>query len=277
MPQALEKPPSNARNLRLRIVSALVMAPAVLGIAYGGGWFYASFVTCVVALGFYEWARLVSPAVPRVARCALCALIAGLVALAKIVDLQIGIEGIVCVTFLAYLLARFRQWQSPVWIAFGLPYMAGSGIALLYLRGMPAVGRGLVFFLLAAVWGTDIGGYVVGRAIGGAKLAPSISPGKTWAGFFGGMALAGLFGYLCCRAFDARRPEIGAGLALVLAVVAQIGDLFESYVKRRSGVKESGDLIPGHGGILDRIDGLVFAALFAAAFQAAIGEWINWW
>jgi phosphatidate cytidylyltransferase len=158
-----------------------------------------------------------------------------------------------------------------------MPYMAGGGLALLALRATPDAGAGLTFYLLMTVWATDIGAFVAGRLIGGLKLAPSISPSKTWAGLLGGVGSAALIGYFIARALNANHPAVALALSPVLAVVAQLGDLFESHFKRRAGVKESGDLIPGHGGVLDRIDGLVFASVFASLFQAALGQQINWW
>jgi phosphatidate cytidylyltransferase len=158
-----------------------------------------------------------------------------------------------------------------------MPYMAGGGLALLALRATPGAGAGLTLYLLLTVWATDIGAFIAGRIFGGRKLAPSISPNKTWAGLLGGMAAATLAGYFVATALDADRPAVALALSPVLAVIAQLGDLFESHFKRRAGVKESGDLIPGHGGVLDRIDGLVFAGVFAALFQAAIGQQIQWW
>jgi phosphatidate cytidylyltransferase len=155
--------------------------------------------------------------------------------------------------------------------------MGGSGLAFLYLRGTPAAGAALVFYLFVTVWGTDIGAFIFGRLIGGPKLAPAVSPSKTWAGLVGGMVLAVLLGYAAALLLNARTPAVALILSPILAIVAQLGDLFESYFKRRSGVKESGDLIPGHGGVLDRIDGLVFAGVFLALFQAALGTQIGWW
>jgi phosphatidate cytidylyltransferase len=158
------------------------------------------------------------------------------------------------------------RWRNAPWIAFGLPYMAGSGLALVYLRTMPdaILGRAHVYYLLVVVWGTDIGAFLTGRLIGGPKLAPAISPNKTWAGLFGGMALAAGLGYAAAAVCGSGSLGVYTGLAVVLAVVAQLGDLFKSFFKRRAGVKDSGQLIPGHGGVLDRIDGLVFAAMFLA-------------
>ena len=163
------------------------------------------------------------------------------------------------------------QTRSVLWLVFGVVYLAGSGFALVYLRMLPGTGMGLVWFLLAVVWATDIGAYVAGKRIGGPKLAPVISPNKTWAGLFGGMALAVAFGYGVAAALGARLPQIAALIALPLAVAAQAGDLLKSVLKRRAGVKDSGRLIPGHGGMLDRIDGLVCAAILFALFEAAAG------
>jgi phosphatidate cytidylyltransferase len=165
---------------------------------------------------------------------------------------------------------------KAAWLAFGVPYLGGSGLALIYLRDVPAKGMALTFYLLAAVWATDIGAFLAGRLIGGPKLCPIVSPKKTWAGLIGGMALSALIGYGVARGFGATRPCAAAGLALALAVVAQTGDLFESWVKRRAGVKDSGTLIPGHGGVLDRIDGLVFAALFLGLLEAFLPDFSPW-
>jgi phosphatidate cytidylyltransferase len=147
--------------------------------------------------------------------------------------------------------------------------MGGFAAAMLALRHAP--NANLVMYVLITVWATDIGAYVTGRVIGGPKLAPSISPNKTWAGLLGGMLCAALCSYVfIVHLAEAGTPSgalIAAVFALLLALVAQIGDLFESAVKRHTGVKDSGSLIPGHGGILDRIDGLVFAAILAALVQ----------
>ena len=120
-------------------------------------------------------------------------------------------------------------------------------------------GRVAVFFLLAVVWASDIGAYAVGRAIGGPRLAPTLSPNKTWAGAFGGLAGAVLVGLGAARVMDASAGMIVA-LSLVLSLAAQLGDLAESFAKRKFGAKDSGSLIPGHGGLLDRLDSLLTAA-----------------
>lgn len=148
----------------------------------------------------------------------------------------------------------------------GVPYVALPALALLFIRDQEN-GTVLTFWTLALVWATDIGAYFAGRAIGGPKLMPRVSPNKTWAGLIGGMVAALLAG-LAFHHWGA----LPLGLALaspVLALVAQGGDLYESALKRRAGVKDSGTILPGHGGVLDRLDGLVPVAPMAALLIVA--------
>jgi phosphatidate cytidylyltransferase len=141
----------------------------------------------------------------------------------------------------------------------GVVYLGLPALALLDLRNVPASGPALLLWLFLVVWTTDIAAYLVGRAIGGPKLAPRISPGKTWAGLAGGVTGAALVGAVTAGTLGGI-PWLGALLGGFLALVAQAGDLFESHLKREAGVKDSGTLIPGHGGALDRLDGLLFVA-----------------
>ncbi|MCW5737508.1 MAG: phosphatidate cytidylyltransferase [Enhydrobacter sp.] len=161
-------------------------------------------------------------------------------------------------------------------IAFGLAvlYSVAALLALLWLRHQPTYGRETIIWILACVWATDIGAYFVGSLAGGAKLAPSISPSKTWSGLVGGMCFSAVISAACGLAFDAGGTFMLVAAGLVIAVVAQGGDLLESAAKRRAGVKDSGSIIPGHGGVLDRIDGLIAALIFIAAIRLmTAGDW----
>ncbi len=147
-----------------------------------------------------------------------------------------------------------------------LLYVGIPVFALIWLRARPDDGLLLAFWALSLVWATDIGAYFAGRAIGGPKIAPSISPNKTWAGLGGGIVATLLLGYLLHRF-----AGLSAKLVMIsplLTVIAQVGDFFESWMKRRAGVKDSGSLLPGHGGVLDRLDGLVTSAPVSAMFVA---------
>lgn len=139
-------------------------------------------------------------------------------------------------------------------LAIGILYAGLPALSILYLRGADN-GLLLVFWTLALVWATDIGAYFSGRAIGGPKLAPTFSPNKTWAGLIGGVIVTGLFSFALHVYFQL--PFKLVLLSMPLAVLAQMGDLFESQMKRRAGVKDSGAVFPGHGGVMDRLDGLI--------------------
>jgi phosphatidate cytidylyltransferase len=160
-------------------------------------------------------------------------------------------------------------------LALGLPYILPCAAALIWLRADEA-GAGNVLFLLLVVWATDIGAYLLGRLVGGPKLAPAISPGKTWSGAAGGLAAAMLVG-LAASLMDGFTPWHGALVAGGLAIVAELGDLLESRLKRYFGVKDSGALIPGHGGLLDRLDAMLTAAPTAALLAAMQGGGVELW
>ena len=155
-------------------------------------------------------------------------------------------------------------------------YALAAIVALLWLRHQPALGRETIVWIVLCIWATDTGAYVVGRAAGGAKLAPRISPSKTWSGLVGGMAWAAVASAAVGYAFGLGETIPLAMIGAGLAVVGQIGDLLESAAKRGAGVKDSGTLIPGHGGLLDRVDGLVAVLAVVALVRLAIGGGWPW-
>lgn len=202
-----------------------------------GGWWWRAFVI-IVAIGVYaEWALLSW-------------------ALAK----QVG--------------------AKALWLIWGLVYIGIGAATLAWMRD-GTDGMGLTIAVIGAVVATDIGGYFAGRTIGGPKIAPSISPSKTWAGLGGGMFLAAVWmilfsnfytpeAPLASAAIDLREPALMAFLGLVIAILAQVGDFGESWMKRRAAVKDSGTLLPGHGGLFDRVDGLVAVAFCYGLVPTAI-------
>ena len=155
-----------------------------------------------------------------------------------------------------------RGWGAG-WYLGGFVYALAAAIALLWIRDRADNGLALVMWVFTVVWTTDIGAYFVGKSIGGPKLAPAISPGKTWAGFYGGVVaasiIAGVWAWLTGLHW------VLLLLAPLMSVAAQGGDLFESWMKRRAGLKDSGNWLPGHGGIFDRLDGLLPVAILTAA------------
>jgi phosphatidate cytidylyltransferase len=167
--------------------------------------------------------------------------------------------------------AMFYEWTrivkgwGPAWYASGFVYALVPALALLWIRERDMHGLYLLVWVFIVTWSTDIGAYFAGRRFGRRKLAPSISPGKTVEGLYGGIAAAALLGGVWAWATGLGTALLA--LAPVLAVAAQAGDLFESGMKRRAGVKDSGTWLPGHGGVLDRLDGLVPVAVLTAAAQ----------
>jgi phosphatidate cytidylyltransferase len=249
------------RNLLLRVVAALVMAPLAIAIAYVGGWLWTSLVT-LAAIGLYlEWLTVIGVSTPRV-------VLPGIVILFGVGWLSLGHTTAMHVSaFVALGIAVIAVFSPDrrVWATAGICYALAASIASCSVRRDPNWGFAALIFVLLVVWVTDIGGYFAGRFIGGPKLWQRISPKKTWAGAIGGFA-ASLVVAAGFAVFDFGKTLPMLLLGAVLSVVSQLGDLFESAVKRRFGVKDSSHIIPGHGGLMDRLDGFVAAIVVAAIF-----------
>lgn len=261
--------PGQSSELTRRVLSAAVLIPAVLLLLWLGGWPFLALLALAAVILAREWAGLMGAGDDM-------GLIAGL-SLAGIGGLAVlgaagGLAALFTLSALAFFVAAIQAARArpltPVLAAY--PYLLLPLLALAWLRAAPDYGLLLVLWLVLAVWATDTGAYAAGRGIGGPKLAPRFSPNKTWAGLMGGMAGAALVG-LGMGAYLGQGYVPLMALSAVLAAIAQAGDITESALKRWAGVKDSGTLIPGHGGLLDRVDGLIFAcaalALLAILFQ----------
>jgi phosphatidate cytidylyltransferase len=249
------------RNLRLRIAASLVLAPLAIAIAYLGGWLWTGLVT-LAAIGLYlEWLAVIG------AR-RLPLMLSGVLVLLGVGWVEAGNFDVATVSAFVVLgvavAAIFSSGQRG-WAVAGIGYALTASIASSLVRRDPSFGFVALMFLLLVVWGTDIGGYFAGRLIGGPKLWSKVSPKKTWAGAIGGFVVSlGVAAGFAIGGFGRTMSLLSLGAAL--SVAAQLGDLFESAVKRRFGVKDSSHLIPGHGGLMDRLDGFVAAVLLAAIF-----------
>ena len=266
--------PSDRQNFFRRTASALVLAPLAIGAALAGGWIFAAACTVTAALVLWEWSILVSRATDwRILAPGVSALCAAAV-LAQtnspglaIATVALGAVGAAVATGVAPQGER-RSARSAFWAAAGVFYAGIVLISPIVLRSDPQMGFAALAFLFATVWATDIFAYLTGRSLGGPLLAPRLSPKKTWTGAVGGLAGGVVAGSLVAYASAGTSPVAAGVLALILSIAAQGGDLLESSVKRRFGAKDTSALIPGHGGVMDRVDGFLVAALIATVIGA---------
>lgn len=259
--------PSRWSDLRRRVASAAVLAPvALLCIWFGGAW-YAGLIVLAGCMLSLEWVWLCRDEPRR--------------APGLFVPVSVVLGGVAAsfgqpAAGLAILLAGFAAaWvlAGRISVPAGVLYIGIGAVALIWLRqGADDAGRANVLFLVLVVWCSDIGAYAVGRWLGGPRLAPRLSPSKTWAGAGGGLMAAIVAGQFAAGLLSSAPWGKAAVIAGSLGVAAQAGDLLESAIKRHFGVKDSGRLIPGHGGLLDRLDGLLAAAPAAAAWAVIMGR-----
>ncbi len=252
--------PLSANNLALRVLSAVVLAPLALFAAYLGGWPFALFWGAAALAVLWEWITLVVGPAYRLmfSSCGAAIVIAGFVAW-----LGRPVAALLMVGLGAFAAAVFAPPERRLWVSIGVGYGGAMLLAPMFLRADSIYGFVVIVLLFAIVWTTDIVGYFAGRAFGGPKLLPSVSPKKTWSGAIAGAAGAVIAALLVMGLVGSFNSLAIIIIALVLSVLAQFGDLFESWVKRQFGAKDSSHLIPGHGGVMDRLDGF-WAAAFAA-------------
>lgn len=262
-------------DLRARVLTASIIGPVALFCIWQGGvWWSALMLLCVLGLG-WEWVRLCGGrGRGRAGALVLVPVLLG----ALCAVLNFPLLGLILVALGAGLAWRLAGTLPAGWLGFGVAYIGLAGIALLELRHDGAAGRGNVVFLFLVVWASDISAYFTGRFLGGPKLAPAISPNKTWSGALGGLAGALVIGVSAALALGGAAPlGATAAVALLLGLATQSGDMFESWIKRRFGVKDSSGLLPGHGGLLDRLDGVLAAAPVAALIGLASGPGVHVW
>ena len=256
-------------GLLMRVASAAVLAPVTLFASWAGGPIFAGLVAFLCVLMAFEWARMVEGEETSMVFFALAAASAAAMTLAAAGYYPFAFLAAIAGGAGAFAGSRGRRG----WAAFGAAFFIAPAIALLWLREENEAGAGLTLLLFAIVWAADTGGYTGGRLVGGPKLNPSISPAKTWAGaagglIFGAMAAAIAAPRLLGWPADGFAMAVGGGLG----VASIIGDMAESAVKRRFGVKDMSGFIPGHGGVLDRLDGMIFAtsAMTAALYAHSL-------
>jgi phosphatidate cytidylyltransferase len=262
-------------RLGVRIASAVALGAGAIAVTVAGGWVFAIAMLAVALVMAWEWLRLVGAPrawqlYPAVAAVWIAA--AGLPAWASLIVLAAAVGGL----WLVRSLGRAAAEGGDAWVAAGCAYVGVPLVAILWLRGGPESGAWVVLWLFAVVWATDTGAYVIGRSIGGLRLAPTWSPRKTWAGAIGGLTGGLAVSAVLVDLGMSARPWLVLAAAGYASILSQVGDLMESIVKRRFHRKDSSALIPGHGGVLDRLDSMVVAAPALAIWIALAGEeaWI---
>jgi phosphatidate cytidylyltransferase len=256
-----------AGELALRIGSALLLIPLALATAYVGGWLFALFWGAAAIGVLWEWMSLVAGSRRRPL------LLTGAAALALpliLVLLRLDLAAVIVLALGVLAAMAVTAGRRQLWAAAGIPYAGCLVVAPAVLRSDSRFGFLAIIFLFTIVWTTDIAAYFIGRAIGGPKLVPGVSPNKRWSGAVGGLLAAILAAIAFARITETQWFAM-AMLAVVLSVFAQVGDIFESFLKRRFGVKDSSRLIPGHGGLMDRLDGFIAASAVAALLGVARG------
>lgn len=260
--------PPSFRDLGVRIVAGVAMAVVALAVLWAGSLPFAALVSAVAVVVSWEWGRIVrAGGVDAIFVIQAAAVIIAVLLASK----GLAGLGLIAVLVAAIISALLAFGERGHMAALGALYAGLPALALVWLRGSDMIGMLAVLFVLLSVWTTDTGAYFGGRQIGGPKLMPRVSPNKTWSGLLCGIAAAGIIGAIFAMATNvglhAGRMAVGG---MVLGLVAQAGDLFESALKREYGVKDASALIPGHGGFMDRIDGLAAAAVLAAIFAMAV-------
>jgi phosphatidate cytidylyltransferase len=272
MARQLPEPGAKPNVLAMRAVSAVVLAVPVVAVAFIGSPVFEATVIAAAAVLVWEWCRLCAGGSWHRVFAVACSAVLAALAVGSLVGLGPAVALLAVGAAALLAMTSGRLWPSVGPLYIGLPCLA-----ILWLRDDPEHGRATVLWLLAVVWSFDIGAYAVGRLVGGPKLAPALSPNKTWAGLIGGLAAAVVAGGAAAAVGDVTPVAPWILASFVVGAVAQGGDLFESWAKRRFGVKDASRLIPGHGGLLDRVDGLMAAslasALIAAAGNGSIPAW----
>lgn len=264
-------------GMRLRVLSALVLAIPALVVVYFGPPVFDIVLGVIALIMALEWDRLCGATRRDAASWTLIAAVLVATVLAALDRHAMALWSTPAGFAALYAVARGLDRKAPLLHACGALYIGIPLVALLWIRHDPAHGLVSTFWLLAVVWATDTGALFVGRSVGGPKLAPSISPNKTWSGFFGGLAAAVIVSLVAALWYGVSQPLVLMMAGALLSLVAQGGDLVESKVKRYLQVKDSGGLIPGHGGLFDRLDALLAAApALAAAYLVAGGGGFLW-
>ena len=266
------------QTLFLRIVSSIVLALVSAALLYLGPPYFNGLMALAGVVLAWEWVRLChggKQVYPPMVVLALAVL--AILGIATFGRAPYALVACVIGAIAVFAAARLARSHRAAWVALGAFYIGLPGIAVLWIAKQGSLGIIALFWMFITVAFTDIGAYVAGRSIGGPKLAPRISPNKTWAGLAGGLVMAAVVGAVTGILIEGLDPALLAAKSAIVGIASQVGDLFESAIKRHFGAKDTGGMIPGHGGLFDRIDGHMAAAVMVATVIWVTGESILTW
>ncbi|MBV8335121.1 MAG: phosphatidate cytidylyltransferase [Alphaproteobacteria bacterium] len=268
---------SELSTLELRIMSAVALAPLPIAAIWFGSPWLPLLTVLAGAVMAWEWGRLCCRGRLGATGIVLIAVVLATVAAAALMDIGFAVGFLILGAAAVFWSAKRMPEPEPEWAAFGTLWVALPCICLLWLAREGMSGRATLLWVLTVVWATDIGAYITGKTLGGPRLAPRWSPRKTWAGLAGGTVCAAFSGW-ATAAWLGLSPALPlVAISAALAIVEQFGDLAQSFAKRRFGVKDSSRLIPGHGGLLDRLDGLLAVIPVVALMTLLDGRSVLTW
>lgn len=256
-----ERPKNSFKDLAQRAISAVTLALVAIALTIAGSWPFAGLVAAGSIVLAWEWSSLTSEGRGRRALLVHCIAVVGACALVLLANDWLAVVALIAGAISAAILApgKFGRY----WSALGVLYLGTTAVLLVGLRNDATHGLLSIIFLFIVVWSADTAAYFAGRAVGGRKLAPAISPGKTWSGAIAGILIPAVLAYAYALSIGVHAPFILALVGAGLALASQLGDLAQSAIKRNFNVKDSGTILPGHGGLFDRVDGMIGAVLAA--------------
>ncbi|MEG8099063.1 phosphatidate cytidylyltransferase [Candidatus Liberibacter brunswickensis] len=255
-----------SKELRLRIITGFTIACGFILISLIGGMWFRLLAIVMGLCIYYEWTNITGSI-------SLSFYEKNLRFFSFFIICFMIFMGFLKISFFLLMLYSFIDWVISIrknrifWHSLGIIYSVLPSISLTYLRGDNAKGLFIVLFILSVVWATDVFAYFIGRFIGGPKISSKISPSKTWSGSIGGVISSVSVGMVVFSIFYPNCFQLSLILSMMISISCQLGDLFESYVKRCFGVKHSGWFLPGHGGVMDRFDGLIFSCLLMSVIS----------
>ena len=262
-------------NVVQRIVAGVVLVPLVLWAIWDTSMVFALMVWGCLILVVREWQRMVEPDNWHSTVHYLYSSVILLAVVQSLLGAGAALVALIILPTFLWLVANMASLRRPLWFAFSILYLSIAPIALLTLQDGYTIGPALLTYYFGVVWATDTAAYVIGKRLGGPLLAPDVSPRKTWSGFIGGLVAGTLVGGTVAAVLGATL-HWGMGIALLISAVAQASDLCESGIKRFYSVKDTGSIIPGHGGVLDRVDSILLSAPFFVLLQFIAGRSLPW-